>query len=261
MIIYIDVLIFTNIIINYCILSLSQKFVHFKTNQLRLVLASFTGALFSFIVFIPHINTFLSYALKLIVAIIMCMVGFSYRINRLFIRLIITVFFITIIFCGTIVLVYNNFNLKNMAVINDIVYFQTKPLHLILCSIVIYLIITLINYIFSEHHSNSIVHTTIVHNNNTFDCIGKIDTACSVVEPFSGFPVIIAESSIFANNDIKTTRIVPYKSLGNQGVMKAFKPDKVFIDNKEINKNIYVGIYQSVIDIDFKAIINSEIAR
>ena len=44
---YIDVLIFTNVIINYCILSASKKFLHIKTSQIRIVLASIWSIVFS----------------------------------------------------------------------------------------------------------------------------------------------------------------------------------------------------------------------
>lgn len=90
---------------------------------------------------------------------------------------------------------------------------------------------------------------------------GKVDTGNSVVEPFSQIPVIIVEKSVFGKNEIPTTRIIPYKALGNHGILNGFKPDKVFISKKEIKKNIYIGIYNGNIDTNVKAIINSEIVR
>lgn len=91
-------------------------------------------------------------------------------------------------------------------------------------------------------------------------CLAKIDTACSVTEPFSGSPVIIVENSVL-NQKIETNRIIPYKALGAEGVLKGFKADVINIDKKVIDKDVYIGIYDGTIDPTFKAIINHKIVR
>lgn len=261
MIIYVDVLIFTNIIINYCILSLSQKFLHIKTKQTRLVISSTIGALFSLIVFLPIYSNIFSLSLKLLVAFIMCLIGFSYSNISSFIKLVVCVFSISLVFSGLMVLIYQYTNIKRIAVINDVVYFQIEPLNLILISLFIYLIIIVLQRSFNDNTKNTLVTTKILYNQITYECCGKVDTGNSVVEPFSQIPVIIVEKSVFGKNEIPTTRIIPYKALGSHGILNGFKPDKVFISKKEIKKNIYIGIYNGNIDTNVKAIINSEIVR
>ena len=57
------------------------------------------------------------------------------------------------------------------------------------------------------------------------------------------------------------TRIIPFESLGGNGIVKGFPPDKVKIDGKEICKSIYIGICNDVLKGDVKAIIPYELVK
>ena len=75
--------------------------------------------------------------------------------------------------------------------------------------------------------------------------------------------VIIAEQNIFDDYvpDETKTRIIPFESLGGNGIVKGFPPDKVKIDGKEICKSIYIGICNDVLKGDVKAIIPYELVK
>ena len=55
--------------------------------------------------------------------------------------------------------------------------------------------------------------------------------------------------------------IIPFESLGGNGFVKGFPPDKVKIDGKEICKSIYIGICNDVLKGDVKAIIPYELVK
>ena len=257
-IIYVDVLIFTNMLINYCILSLAKKFLHAKSSEIRIIFASFVGALCTLTVFLPVYNEVFSYVIKLFISTIICFIAYSYIDIRTYIKNVIAVFCISVIFCGAMLLIYQGTKPKNMAIVNDIVYFQIKPITLILISVVNYLIVRLVQNIFRNETSGTIAKIKFTVSGQCFSCIGKIDTGCSVVEPFSNAPVIIIESSII---NIDGERIIPYSALGTSGILKGIKAEKVEIDNQTINKEVYIGIFNGNIDNNVKAIISSEILR
>lgn len=127
-------------------------------------------------------------------------------------------------------------------------------------TISIYIIIILAQRLLKHDIINTIVNLQITFKDIEFKCVAKIDTACSVTEPFSGNPVIIVEKAVL-NQNIETNRIIPYKALGAQGILKGFKADKINIDKKVIDKDVYIGIYDGLIDPQFKAIINHKIVR
>lgn len=165
------------------------------------------------------------------------------------------------IFCGMMILLYQVVKPKTMAIINDTVYFQIEPLVLIGISVAIYLVILIISRLFQTDISNTMVNLNMTIDDKEYSCIGKIDTGNSLTEPFSGSPVIVAEKSILGDIKGKAARVVPYKALGNTGIVYAVKANKVVIDKKEIPKDIYIGIYDGDIDPNFKAIINHNIVR
>ena len=61
--------------------------------------------------------------------------------------------------------------------------------------------------------------------------------------------------------DETKTRIIPFESLGGNGIVKGFPPDKVKIDGKEICKSIYIGICNDVLKGDVKAIIPYKLVK
>ncbi len=261
-IIYIDVLIFTNILIDYFILSLTQKFLHIQTKEYKMIMASVIGSLFTLFIFSPKYNAILSILIKLSCSMTMCLVAFKHKDFKSLVKHIIATYFISTVFCGAMVLIHQVFRPKNMAIIKDVIYFEVEPLFLISISSAIYIIIIFIQLLISSSVDSTLVSLKISIQGQDYSCIGKIDTGSTVVEPFSGSPVIIAESSILDNSiKEKCTRIVPYKALGNNGILNAIKADKIYIDKKAIYKNVYIGIYDGEIDKTVKAIINSQIVR
>lgn len=261
MIVYVDVLIFTNIIINYCILSATKKFIHTDINEWRVVLSSIIGALFSLMVFLPRLGLIYSLSLKFFCSVTMCLIGFGFRSIKHFSKSVLTIFIITIIFCSSMIAVYNIFTPQKMKIINDTVYFQVDSVMLIALSILSYLIILLIQRLFSTNLNNTLVSLKIKLQNKEFSCIGKVDTGCSLTEPFSGSPVIIVEKEIIRDLAIKGERVIPYNSLGNTGIIYGIKAQSVSIDNRTIDKEIYIGMYDTKIDPNFNAIINHNILR
>lgn len=261
MVIYVDVLIFVNTLINYCILSLAHEFLKHTTSQLRLITAAIIGALSALVIFIPVNSIILQYTIKLVVNMLMCRVAFCYTKLSYYIKQIIYTLIISIIFGGIMILIYQTAKPTNMAIINDYVYFQIEPVTLILLSVVIYIVIYLIQRTIHKGNINTLVNLDIHIKDTIYNCIGKIDTGCTVVEPFSGSPVIIIENSIVNLSKISANRLVPYKALGNSGILSAIKADRVYIDKAQINKEIYICIYCGTIDNNVKAIINSEIIR
>lgn len=260
MVIYIDVLIFTNMLINYCILNTAKKFLHIKTSTLRMIGASFLGALSSLVVFIPVYNGLLSYIIRFLISTLICFTAFYNNDVKLYIKSVLATFTISIIFCGVMILIYQAINPKNMAIINDTIYFQIDPVSLIIISVIIYILVILIQRIFNNEITNTIVRVKFEICEKEYECIGKIDTGCSLIEPFSNNPVIIVESSVI-NTMVENIRIIPYHALGNDGVLKGIKSSRTEIDNKAINKDVYIGIYNGTIDSNIKAIINSDILR
>lgn len=261
MVIYIDVLIFLNVIINYCILCVTRRFLNLKTKHSRLILASFVASLFTLIVFLDINSAIISTLIKLLCVTLMCFIAFFKTDVFTYIKSVCATFIFTLVFSAIAISYYQIFKPKNMVIVNDMVYVHIKPISMIIISAVIYILFLSAKKLLSQNTFNSLVSVKITIDNKEYTCIGKVDTGNSVVEPFSGSPVIIAEKSIFQNIQPATTRVIPYAVLGNNGILNGIKAQKVYIDNKEVTKEVYIGIFDGEIDLNFKSIINSNILR
>lgn len=261
MVIYIDVLIFLNVITNYCILCITKRFLNLKAKSIRLILAAFVASLFTLTIFINMNSTILSILIKIVCATLMCFIAFMKIDCFTYIKSLCATFVFTMIFSAFAISYYQIFKPQNMVILNDTIYIHIKPVSLIITSGIVYALFLLSKKLISHNLFNSTVRLKFSVDNTEYSCIAKIDTGNSVVEPFSGSPVIITESSVIKNITYKPERIIPYSVLGNSGILYGIKPQKVFIDDKEISKEIYIGIYDGKIDLNFKSIINSNILR
>ncbi len=261
MVVYIDVLIFINVIINYLILCAVRRFLCAKSSQFRIIIAAFIGSLFSLTVFLKDTGVILSFILKLLCATIISFIAFSASDIRLYLKYIVTTFVFTIIFTAFAILYCQIIKPKNVAIVNDIFYVHINPLFLIFISLLFYLAFCICKKTLEHNTFKYLVNVRIITSDKEYVYTGKVDTGNSVTEPFSGAPVIITESSVFDGYSISKPRIIPYQVLGDNGYVFGFKPQKVYIDNKLINKEIYIGLYNGTINNNFKAIINSKIIR
>lgn len=261
MVIYIDVLIFLNIITNYCILCATRRFLNLDIKHSKLLLASFTGALFTLTLLLDINSLIFTLLIKIVCISFMCFIAFFKKDIYTYIKCLFTTFVFTVIFSAVSIAYYQIFKPKNMTIINNIMYIHVKPISLILISTIIYILILISKRLLLHNSLNYTVKVKILINNAECSCIGKIDTGNSVVEPFSGAPVIIAERSLFPEVSTSASRIIPYTVLGGSGILYGIKPQKLYIDDVEINKEVYIGIYDGKIDLSFKSIINSNILR
>ena len=261
MIIYVDVLIFLNIIINYCILCATRKFLNLNTKYTKLILASFLASFFTLTLFLKIDSTFISLLIRIVCITFMCFIAFFKKDLFTYIKCVLTTFVFTTVFSAISISYYQIFKPRNMVIINDMPYVHMKPISLIIISALIYILLLISKKLLSHNTFNSTARLKIYINNTEYSCIGKIDTGNSLVEPFSGSPVIIIERSIIPEFPITRSRIIPYTVLGGDGILYGIKPQKVFIDDKEIFKETYIGIYDGKIDLNFKSIINSSILR
>ena len=51
-------------------------------------------------------------------------------------------------------------------------------------------------------------------------------------------------------------RIIPFNSLGGEGLIEGFLPDELYIDNIRIEKQVYIGITNNIFKNEVKSIFN-----
>lgn len=168
---------------------------------------------------------------------------------------------VSFVFSGAMIAVYQLFHPPQMLIVNDIVYFDVDPLLLLALTGIIYIMICVTERVMRERIKGSVVRLSFTLGGRSYACLGKIDTGCSIREPFSGDPVIIADLSILpALPDDTARRVIPYRTVAASSLLYAARASSVQIDSKPIDKTVYIAP-GSVRHSAYQAIINSEIVR
>lgn len=255
LIIYVDVLVVLNTLVNYFILLGVRKMTRSYTKRWRLVLGALFGGVSSVLIFIENLGIIMT-LLKIVLAVMMIVITFGIKPYKRFFKRVILLFAITFIFGGIALAVYMFFDKDILIYSNGIIYFDIDMTFLTLISVISYIVITLVTKITEKKASKSREYiVTLKNNDTTITCSGFMDTGNSLREPFSGYPVIMVDKDIFNKmfTDEKV-RYIPVSTVSGESLIKAFRPEKFTIDNFSTNK-IYIGESLTPLD-DYKIILN-----
>lgn len=261
--VYIDVLLTVNIFIDFILILCTKKALCINTSFKKMLLASLLGGAQSLIALLPPLPFIVNIPIDILCAAAIVFCSFGKCPFKTFVKRTAVFLSLSFSFCGIMLFLYNAFRPKGMEVYNDIVYFNISPILLIILTLVCYYILKLTKILTKGGNNSGVCRVEIKVNEQYFFFSAKIDTGCNLTEPFSGDYVIVAEENIFENYvpDETKMRIIPFESLGGNGIVRGFPPDEVKIDGKEIGKNIYIGICNDVLKGDVKAIIPYELVK
>ena len=260
MVIYIDVLIFINTILNYAILATADALLKRRCRLWRLLAGAFTGALFSLTVFIDLDSPLFLFFIKAVSSAVITSIVFGFHGVKAYLKAMLMTMCVSLLYCGGLILFRQIFKPPDLVIINDVPYFCTDPLLLLGLTAVIYLLLLICARIFRERFRSTIVPLSFTVGGSDYSCIGKIDTGCNLTEPFSGAPVIIADSSVFTPDKSLPKRIIPYTTVSGSSYLTAVPAQKVLIDKKSAQLPVYIAAAPKL-DSDFHAIINPDLIR
>lgn len=267
MTVYIDVIFFENLFMNYIILQVLKKLLKTKTIIYRQFVSSLIGAIYSLLVCIfnyPFLNSFI---LKIILSIIIVYVFLKFQNIKRFIKGLIYFYLISFFLGGMCFAIIYFFNIKQ----TDIIYF-TIFLIGYLFFVFFEKIILLIKSSFFD--KNIYYDLEIYYMGKNIKVYGMLDTGNHLKEPFTGNPVIIVYKKIFndffgkdfledeKNKLSEKITIIPFKTVGvENGLMIGVKPEKVKIknDNDYLEKdNIVIAFSNKPLSNKYDALLGLE---
>lgn len=261
--IYIDILICLNLFVNFFILLCVGRFTKIIPKKIRLFLGSIIGAIGSLIILLPEINVFLNFLIKILLAFLMIFATFGKQSIKTLIKNICAFVLISIAFGGCMIALWFLITPKGMIIHNGIVYFNLSPIVLIISTVICYFIIRIIFRVTGKETPKLLVSKIELEQNGQKALFYvKVDTGNSLVEPFSKSPVIVTDIETLKDlvpKEIKyyfeqshelseTTskkvhlRLIPYRTIGTNGILPSFKAEQIRIDGKEIKKSIYIAV-------------------
>ena len=274
MIIYLDVFIIENMILNLIIFVSVSIISKTKINFLRLIISSFIGSVYTFIeyLFLENQNIILKCMLKFFISILICFVAFKVKRNKK-IKLWLYFVLITFIYGGISYAILNifNFGSNNLYEINSN-FIGIFPMKVVCIGFLFgFIIIYLVSKYFNKKvNLNDIVCDIEINiENKIVRTKALIDSGNLLIDPISKKEVIVVESKILKNlltdeylemlknisigkligsldiNKYKI-KIIPFNSLGNpNGILCGINPDfiKVQYEDEIILKNVILGVY------------------
>jgi stage II sporulation protein GA (sporulation sigma-E factor processing peptidase) len=257
MTIYIDTLIFTNIIIDYILLILTEKILKINCKHYRIIFGAVFGGFSSLIILLPELNFLFNLLIRISSTILIVLISFGFKNILTLAKRAFILFLISTSFSGIVLFLLNLVKTDFIAVNNSTVYFNISPVLLIIFTTIAYAVLRLIDKI--KIDKGDLIHKiAFTYKEGKYSFLSKYDTCCNVKEPFSGSEVILVEKSKL--NTINVTegeyRVIPFESLGGDGIIKGFLPKELYIDNQKINRKVYIGITENIFTGEVNSIFN-----
>lgn len=250
-VIYGDVLVAVNFIINLMVLGLTRKLTGVPVKRYRRYLGALAGALCSFVIFLPTQGFLAELGIRLVVTALVIGVTYGGQSPKTLLRLSMVFFTVGFLMAGFVIGIWFLLPDDLLAFANGILYFNVTPLVLLGCTAAAYGFVSLFDHIFDGGNSRAgIWEVSVLRGGKTVRLQLFMDTGNHLVEPFSGLPVMVVSlravtglltrqerSYIVGECDIPPPglRTVFYHGVGAQGLLPAFLPDQLlFMQNGSI---------------------------
>jgi len=189
---------------------------------------------------------------------------------------------VSFLYVGIMMGLWFLFKTSKIVINSGVVYFDISPIILITSTLISYIAIKIFRRL-SERHANTAnrCNLKITYGNSSIAINAMLDSGHSLTDLFTAAPVIVIDRKsmnsllgqkeyqlIIGNGDIIDSkikdryRLIPYRSIGGQGLLPAFRCDMAEIIIKEtvvksINKPI-VAVSNVDLGEDYSAIISPE---
>lgn len=250
--IYLDVLMITNGIISLIFINCISKITHTKVTNLRMLLSCFIGGASSLLMII-NTSSFLKSlgvtSIKFIAVIIIMMVSFKCKTLKDAIKYIFLYVFLDLVFSGLCLLIWQITDSKLIYIRNYTVYFNISIIHMIIAVILIYITISIYEWILRRKFNRSERYKAIYSIGNYEIEINAIsDSGNSLCDPFTGTPVVIfCCNELFDHFNLENEnlyiqngfRLTPYTTvLGKSVIPVTSKGNVKIVDSNENIKDI-----------------------
>lgn len=270
--IYVDVLIVLNIYVNFFLLRATSGFTHVPMKKAGCIIASVVGSLFSLTILLPAGGFVFSLITKLVAAAVIVALAFGIRDKRLFLRLLVYFYIINFIFAGVTGFMYTTLKPAFMTVNNSYVYIDFSLISLVAFTALAYFAVMLVRRFIDRGADASKKYSiTLKYRNIEMKCEALADTGNTLVDSFTGKPVIIFPyrktpfgEDFFTEEPDKLyreygCRMIPYSTIGNSGLIPVISPDETVIVDEETGSVFRTDVLIGITNKETPAIFNPKI--
>jgi stage II sporulation protein GA (sporulation sigma-E factor processing peptidase) len=263
-VIYADVLFIVNFFITLLLLELTAKAGKRNPKTFRIVISSALGGAYSLIILIDDIPIVLLLLSKIVFAILLILISFSFVRLKSFLSMLLIFLFSNFVFLGIIAGLQMIFHSDRISINNGEIYFDINARQLLFAALFAYAASSLIIRLYNKKLSAGEIYSILIFNNGKqINAFALSDTGNKLREPFSNAPVIIVKSELLQGfYDEEKARLIPASTINSKSFLYAFKPECVKVKTSkgwEIIENVYIASSDEINSKSFSAIINPEI--
>lgn len=268
-VVYGDILFIINTYVTYALLRVTSLVCKAPASRLRTVAASLAGGAFSFVALLRDVPELVVALLRLLFAVFLLFVTYYPFEKKKLLKLFGGFFLVNFVFAGLMFALWLFVSPKSMLFCAGVVYFDIDALTLIVLTAVCYAVSGAVNLLLkTKAPKGTLFELEITLEEKTYSCRALLDTGNSLYEPFSSFPVIVAERRLFGGDfqiPEERLRLVPCSSVSSRSVLRAFRPDRVVIkgvEGENVTDKLYVGISENGIgNSEFCALLHPDLTE
>ena len=240
--VYIEYVIFNNLMVNLMILYLTGFILKRRIQLYRLVLSSCIGTIYA--VLLPYIGFKYDFGIKVILSFIMIVIAFSPISIKEYVKNIIVFYLLTFVFGGIIIGLQN---IINFDVINSLLYPNSVGVGCLALMVILFLITCkYIIHVYLIKYKRDIFYynVTISFKKKTVNCRGYLDSGNKLY--YKGVKVVVVDDNILnslsISNECCDCNLIEVKTINKETFVRAYKLDSIVISNSRYNK-FYKNIY------------------
>jgi len=244
-VVYGDVLVAVNFIIDLVILRLCQPLTGIRQHGLRPYLAAAAGGLCSMAIFLPAGSLFLDLFIRLGISFIVVSIAYGRQRPGVFLRLLGVFYAVSFLVAGVVIGLWFLFPNGGYAYRNGMVYLNLKPTALIGSVAAAYLFVRLFERAFHWGRGMGERYPmTAQRGGKSIAFTALADTGNRLTEPFSGAPMVVLdsekgrelltgpenrwlESGMTQGEPPPGLRVAPYRTVNGAGMLAAFRPQSL----------------------------------
>ena len=285
MTIYIDVVLIENVIMNYIILLATAIVLKVKIKQIRFIIASLIGAVYTIMTYIFTITIYSNFFFKLLLSVVIIYIAYNPQNMKNMWKQLLLFYLTSFVFGGAAFALIYVIKPQDILMKNGL-FLGTYPLKTVmLAGIVGFVIIIMTFKIVKSKISKKDMYKEVIisFEEKKVKVIAMVDTGNLLKEPITGKPVIVVEHTCLydcipkeildnienilkgniknipdniKNKYITKLKFIPFSSLGKQnGMLLGISPNYVEVleeNNIKKIKEIIIGIYNKSLTKDGK---------
>lgn len=266
MVVYADVLIAVNIIVDYFLLALTARILRQEVLPWRKIVGAVAAGTSSLVIFLPELSALAELLMRAVICGGIALICFGFHSVRAFLRAAAAFFGVSFGFAGAMLAFWYIFRPQGMVINNSAVYFNVSPLFLIMFSSIGYFAAALFKKLFSKAAPDAEECTVeLFLGENRASCRAIVDSGNSIEDLFSDSEVIIADRRVAERLvpdalAVKARyRAVPCNTALATGLLDGWRCDRAYITcggrRRELVRPI-VAVSKKTLGGDYDAIIN-----